>query len=153
MIKFLRALSKDNKLKYGNLYKQLLMLRQVLRWHGIYENILEINKVDFANISFTDISNINFMLFEICGDMFDRLLFIFDTIGPICGQEVYEMIDHLECDFYFFQCVTWLLFHIRTLKETFKSGTIKQKRSKILRITKYILDVCTSYCKFSKKVF
>lgn len=44
VVKLIRTATPETKSKYSKTYKQLLVLRQVFRWQGMYEAILEISQ-------------------------------------------------------------------------------------------------------------
>lgn len=39
IVKLIRTATPESKSKYSKVYKQLLVLRQVFRWHGMYEAV------------------------------------------------------------------------------------------------------------------
>lgn len=74
-------------------------------------------------------------------------------MGIKAYKNFYDRIDQMESDCYFIGCFIWLQFHLRTLPKTWKEGAQAQKKIKVLKIVKYIIDSLTSYCKFSRRIW
>lgn len=87
------------------------------------------------------------------GDSLDRMMFYIEILGLEPYKNFYNRIDQLESDCYFIGCFIWLQFHLRTLPKTWREGTYTQKKVKILKIVKYLIDSITSYNKFSKRIW
>lgn len=100
-----------------------------------------------------NLTNLVWIMLEMFGDTLDRFVFVIELFKFKDSESTCLQLEQLESNIYFIQCFTWLLFHIRTCKETFKNGDQKKKRIKVLKIIKYLFDSLTSYCKFSKRIW
>lgn len=153
IIKLIRTATPESKSKYSKFYKQLLVLRQIFRWQGMYEAIAEFKEKGWAMFHLSNINNVVYILFEMFGDTLDRLMFAIEVLDLKQYQWLYGRLEQMESDCYFIQCVILLLYHLRTLRKVWEEGTYLQKKVKVLRIIKYVLDSLTSYCKFSRRVW
>lgn len=62
--------------KYSQLYKQLQVLRQVIRWNGFYETVQEWRELGRENFSRKHLFGFIFSLFSLFGDVLDRIIFV-----------------------------------------------------------------------------
>ena len=150
IIKILRLQSPSNKKTYSKLYKELLVLRQVFRWDGLYETIQEFQEGGKKIFSREEILMTFFKIFTLFGDVLDRIIFALEIMEKKEYSQFLGRVEKLEADCYFVECIVWLIYHVLTLKNT-EEG--KKRRIKIAKIVKYVLDSITSHCKFSKRVF
>lgn len=153
LVKLIRTATPETKEKYSKLYKNILILRQIFRWQGLYEAIIEINEKGWGMLEMKNLPNLVWIMLEMFGDTLDRFVFVIELFKFKDSESTCSQLEQLESNIYFIQCFTWLLFHIRTCQETFKNGDKKKKRIKVLKIIKYLFDSLTSYCKFSKRIW
>jgi hypothetical protein len=87
------------------------------------------------------------------GDSLDRLMFYMEMLGVEKFKNAYGRIEQMEADCYFVGCFVWLQFHVRMLVGGWRDSQYAQRKARVLKIVKYLIDSVTSYCKFSHRVW
>lgn len=80
-VKYIRAMSAEQKKRYSAAYKQLLIVRQIIRWNNIYNTSKEIYELGWQNVHGEHITTLLFSLLEMFGDLLDRCIFVLELIG------------------------------------------------------------------------
>lgn len=177
LLKLLRLTSDARKRTFAKVYAELLVLRQVIRWQGLYSTLIDLQKGYPKNCRLTGLPDLLFSLLEAFGDILDRLAFLIPILLasasnrrmvpeesktfisnaegtiPSCTYALLRRwlpkIEQLEADCYFAECLIWLFHHLRTFRGAWKQGDCRQRLAKVLKVVKYACDSLTSYCKFS----
>lgn len=80
ILKFLRLSSSVYKDRFSRAYSELLILRQVLRWQGLYSILTDLHKEFPDNLKWKNLSSLLFTFLEAFSDMLDRMAFIIPIV-------------------------------------------------------------------------
>ena len=97
ILKFLQLSSSVYKDRFSRAYSELLILRQVLRWQGLYSILTDLHKEFPDNLKWKNLSSLLFTFLEAFSDMLDRMasLFLLCWLVQLKLRALFQAVVHL----------------------------------------------------------